>query len=166
RRDGLPDLARPPPRGLRRRPPRAVCGRRAARRRDRGAGRRRPARPAAPGRRLHLRVGTGGGAAAAGRRAAARRHRGGQRRDRDRRGHPGPPGPGGGARGGTGGAGIGDTRAAAFLELTTVNIPTYELGAIAARRILAGAAEEVTILPHRLVPRATTTRRRAQSAAR
>ena len=59
-------------------------------------------------------------------------------------------------------AGIGDTRLARFLDLSTVSIPTYELGAIAARRILA--AEPVsdwapTILPHRLVPRLTTARR-------
>jgi DNA-binding LacI/PurR family transcriptional regulator len=44
-----------------------------------------------------------------------------------------------------------------------VSIPTYELGAIAARRVLAGGEPDdrtSTILPHRLVPRATTARRR------
>lgn len=58
--------------------------------------------------------------------------------------------------------GIGDTRPARYLELTTVNIPTYELGAIAARQIVAARdrqADSETILPHRLVPRATTARR-------
>jgi LacI family transcriptional regulator len=58
--------------------------------------------------------------------------------------------------------GIGNTRLAHFLDLTTVSVPTYELGAIAARRILGGETGEVdavTILPHRLVTRATTSRR-------
>lgn len=69
-------------------------------------------------------------------------------------------------------AGIDDTRASRFVDLTTVAVPMYELGALAARRILdsewersgppgtspdgaAGAA----ILPHRVVPRSTTSRR-------
>jgi LacI family transcriptional regulator len=61
-------------------------------------------------------------------------------------------------------AGIGNTRLAHFLDLTTVSIPTYELGAIAAQRVLAeepspADAESATILPHRLVMRATTSRR-------
>ena len=60
-------------------------------------------------------------------------------------------------------AGIDDTRPSRFVDLTTVSVPMYELGAIGARRILE---EEVdgrlpTILPHRLVPRGTTARRRA-----
>jgi LacI family transcriptional regulator len=57
-------------------------------------------------------------------------------------------------------AGIGDTRTARLVELTTVSIPLYELGAMAARRITAGdtAGGEV-ILAHRLVPRGTTRRR-------
>jgi LacI family transcriptional regulator len=59
-------------------------------------------------------------------------------------------------------AGIGDTRVSRFLDLTTVNVPTYELGALAARRILE--ADETpppaeTILSHRLVARSTTSRR-------
>ena len=36
-------------------------------------------------------------------------------------------------------AGIDDTRPARFVELTTVNLPLYDLGAVAARHILAGA---------------------------
>jgi LacI family transcriptional regulator len=56
-------------------------------------------------------------------------------------------------------AGIGDTRSARLLDLTTVSIPLYELGAMAARRITArdATAGEV-ILAHRLVPRGTTRR--------
>lgn len=58
-------------------------------------------------------------------------------------------------------AGIDDTRASRFVDLTTVSVPMYELGAIAARRILepppGGTGR--TILPHRLVPRSTTMRR-------
>lgn len=56
-------------------------------------------------------------------------------------------------------AGVGDTRIARFLDLTTVSIPTYELGATAARRILAADRSHDgtrTVLPHRLVPRRTT----------
>jgi LacI family transcriptional regulator len=61
-------------------------------------------------------------------------------------------------------AGVGDTRPARFLELTTVSVPTYELGASAARRIVAGRSDETEIhvvIPHRLVPRATSARRAA-----
>ena len=61
-------------------------------------------------------------------------------------------------------AGIGDTRPARFLELTTVSVPTFELGASAARRIIAGggaASEGNAVMPHRLVPRATSARRPA-----
>jgi LacI family transcriptional regulator len=60
-------------------------------------------------------------------------------------------------------AGIDDTRPARFVELTTVNLPLYDLGAVAARHILAGPGEEQpgdVVLPHRLVPRRTTARRR------
>ena len=58
-------------------------------------------------------------------------------------------------------AGIDDTRPARFVELTTVNLPLYDLGAVAARYILAGAGEAAgeVVLPHRLVPRRTTARR-------
>jgi LacI family transcriptional regulator len=59
-------------------------------------------------------------------------------------------------------AGIDDTRPARFVELTTVNLPLYDLGAVAARHILAGpegTAEDV-VLAHRLVPRRSTARRR------
>jgi LacI family transcriptional regulator len=59
-------------------------------------------------------------------------------------------------------AGIDDTRPARFVELTTVNLPLYDLGAVAARHILAGeeASEEDVVLAHRLVPRRSTARRR------
>jgi LacI family transcriptional regulator len=61
-------------------------------------------------------------------------------------------------------AGIDDTRPARFVELTTVNVPLYGLGAVAARAILAGHSEEKepsadVVLPHRLIPRGTTARR-------
>ena len=59
-------------------------------------------------------------------------------------------------------AGIDDTRPARFVELTTVNLPLYDLGAVAARHILAGPgeAEDDVVLAHRLVPRRSTARRR------
>lgn len=59
-------------------------------------------------------------------------------------------------------AGIDDTRASRFVDLTTVSIPMYELGAIAARRVLDPTSSDTdrTVLPHRLVPRGTTARRR------
>ncbi len=58
-------------------------------------------------------------------------------------------------------AGIDDTRPARFVELTTVNLPLYDLGAVAARHIVAGPDEPPgeVVLPHRLVPRRTTARR-------
>ncbi len=60
-------------------------------------------------------------------------------------------------------AGIDDTRPARFVELTTVAVPLYELGAVAAREILAerrnGETLQDSILPHRLTPRGTTARR-------
>jgi LacI family transcriptional regulator len=62
-------------------------------------------------------------------------------------------------------AGIDDTRPARFVELTTVNLPLYDLGAVAARHILAGPEDEAgnsenVVLAHRLVPRRSTARRR------
>lgn len=58
-------------------------------------------------------------------------------------------------------AGMTDTRLARFSDITTVSIPLYQFGAIAARRIIAGeeGSDEETILPHRLVPRSSTARR-------
>ena len=47
-----------------------------------------------------------------------------------------------------------DTRLARFSDLTTVNIPLYQFGAIAARRVIAGernSEPRETVLPHRLV---------------
>jgi LacI family transcriptional regulator len=61
-------------------------------------------------------------------------------------------------------AGMTDTRQARFSDLTTVNIPLYQFGAVAARGIIAGENDGVgdeTILPHRLVPRSTTARQAA-----
>jgi LacI family transcriptional regulator len=61
-------------------------------------------------------------------------------------------------------AGMTDTRLARFSDLTTVNIPLYQFGAIAARRVIANEADSSpaeTVLPHRLVPRSTTARREA-----
>jgi LacI family transcriptional regulator len=63
-------------------------------------------------------------------------------------------------------AGMTDTRQARFSDLTTVNIPLYQFGAVAARGILAGEGDgmgDETILPHRLVPRSTTARRAGDS---
>jgi LacI family transcriptional regulator len=58
-------------------------------------------------------------------------------------------------------AGIDDLRIARFTGLTTVSLPLYEIGAMAARRIIdAEAAEDgTTVLAHRLMPRETTGRR-------
>jgi len=55
-------------------------------------------------------------------------------------------------------AGIDDTRPARLVDLTSVSLPLHELGEMAARVILEGAEADV-VLPHRLVPRATTARR-------
>ena len=64
-------------------------------------------------------------------------------------------------------AGIGDTRTARFVDLTTVSIPLYELGAMAARRITAGdTTTGEVILTHRLVPRGTTCRRGPEPGGR
>ncbi|MEV0729938.1 LacI family DNA-binding transcriptional regulator [Polymorphospora sp. NPDC050346] len=63
-------------------------------------------------------------------------------------------------------AGIDDLPVARFVGLTTVSLPLYELGAMAARRVIdagtAGPAPDPgppVVLPHRLVPRETTARR-------
>ncbi|MGH3240612.1 MAG: LacI family DNA-binding transcriptional regulator [Spirillospora sp.] len=64
-------------------------------------------------------------------------------------------------------AGIDDLRVARFVGLTTVSLPLYEMGAMAARHIIdtppesATAPAETTALSHRLIPRDTTARRRA-----
>jgi LacI family transcriptional regulator len=59
--------------------------------------------------------------------------------------------------------GIDDTRPAYFVDLTTVKLPLYDLGALAARSVLAehgdAARPESLVLPHELVPRGTTARR-------
>jgi LacI family transcriptional regulator len=58
-------------------------------------------------------------------------------------------------------AGVDGTRDAALLDLTTVKLPMYELGAAAARLIVE--AEETlpptrAIVPHRVISRGTTAR--------
>ena len=58
-------------------------------------------------------------------------------------------------------AGIDDTRPARFVELTTVNVGLQDLGAAAARAVLARDSSEGerpcdVVLPHRLTPRSTT----------
>jgi LacI family transcriptional regulator len=55
-------------------------------------------------------------------------------------------------------AGIDDTRPARLVDLTSVSLPLHELGEMAARMILEGALGNV-VLPHRVVPRATTAAR-------
>jgi LacI family transcriptional regulator len=55
-------------------------------------------------------------------------------------------------------AGIDDTRPARLVDLTSVSLPLHELGEMAARVILEGAPGDV-VLPHRVVPRATTAAR-------
>jgi LacI family transcriptional regulator len=63
-------------------------------------------------------------------------------------------------------AGMTDTRLARFSDMTTVSVPMYQFGAAAARRIVAGEdAPPETVLPHRVVPRSTTARRRETAAA-
>jgi hypothetical protein len=43
-----------------------------------------------------------------------------------------------------------------------VSVPMYQFGAAAARRIVVGEESPAeTVLPHRVVPRSTTARRRA-----
>ncbi len=64
-------------------------------------------------------------------------------------------------------AGMTDTRLARFSDMTTVSVPMYQFGAAAARRIVVAEDAEVeTVLPHRVVPRSTTARRRATSSPR
>jgi LacI family transcriptional regulator len=62
-------------------------------------------------------------------------------------------------------AGMTDTRLARFSDMTTVSLPIYEFGAMAARRILGRAAEDSpdTVLAHSVVPRSTTAPRTATS---
>jgi LacI family transcriptional regulator len=65
-------------------------------------------------------------------------------------------------------AGIDDTRASRFVDLTTVGVPMYELGAIGARTIVDGSGRSIDVrteLPHRLVPRGTTARRAGSAPA-
>ncbi len=58
-------------------------------------------------------------------------------------------------------AGMTDTRLARFSDMTTVSVPMYQFGAAAARRIVGGESPPAeTVLPHRVVPRSTTVRRR------
>jgi LacI family transcriptional regulator len=55
--------------------------------------------------------------------------------------------------------GVDDTKYSQLMDLTTVHLPTYELGALAARRILdrGGPAQPMrTILPHRIVQRGSS----------
>lgn len=58
-------------------------------------------------------------------------------------------------------AGINDLPVAQFVGLTTVSLPLYEMGAMAARHIIDGAGTDAatTLLSHRLIPRDTTARR-------
>jgi LacI family transcriptional regulator len=58
-------------------------------------------------------------------------------------------------------AGMTDTRLARFSDMTTVSVPMYQFGAAAARRVVGGEDSPAeTVLPHRVVPRSTTVRRR------
>jgi len=59
-------------------------------------------------------------------------------------------------------AGVDDIRYAEVLDLTTVNVPMYQLGAMAAHAIFnweENPPPKQVILPHRVVPRGTTARR-------
>ena len=56
-------------------------------------------------------------------------------------------------------AGIDDTRPARFVDLTTVSLPLYDLGAAAARHIIEGAPADPLTLAHRVVARGSTARR-------
>ncbi|MFI0421601.1 LacI family DNA-binding transcriptional regulator [Spongiactinospora sp. 9N601] len=64
-------------------------------------------------------------------------------------------------------AGIDDLRVARFVGLTTVSLPLYEMGAMAARHIIdnpacaGGDDTTTTVLSHRLIPRETTAPRPA-----
>jgi LacI family transcriptional regulator len=59
-------------------------------------------------------------------------------------------------------AGVDDIRYAEVVDLTTIEVPMYELGAMAARLIIQDEENLPlkTILPHRIVPRSTTARAR------
>jgi hypothetical protein len=47
-----------------------------------------------------------------------------------------------------------------------VSVPMYQFGAAAARRIVVGEDSPAeTVLPHRVVPRSTTARRRVRSSS-
>jgi LacI family transcriptional regulator len=64
-------------------------------------------------------------------------------------------------------AGVDGTRDADLLDLTTVKLPMYELGAAAARLIVEAANSlppTRAILPHRIIPRGTTARSHLPSA--
>ena len=64
-------------------------------------------------------------------------------------------------------AGMTDTRLARFSDMTTVSVPMYQFGAVAAQRIVAGEdPPRETVLPHRVVPRSTTARRQVVARAR
>ena len=63
-------------------------------------------------------------------------------------------------------AGMTDTRTARFSDMTTVSVPMYQFGAAAAQRIVADEDPPAqTVLPHRVVPRSTTARRRVPAPA-
>jgi LacI family transcriptional regulator len=63
-------------------------------------------------------------------------------------------------------AGMTDTRLARFSDMTTVSVPMYQFGAAAARRIVLGEESPAeSVLPHRVVPRSTTARRRAPASS-
>ena len=53
-------------------------------------------------------------------------------------------------------AGIDDTRPAHFVGLTTVSVPLHEMGRRAAHTVLGGYNADDVVLPHRVIPRATT----------
>jgi LacI family transcriptional regulator len=53
-------------------------------------------------------------------------------------------------------AGIDDTRPARFVGLTTVRAPLRDMGRLAAETVLDRRAPESVVLPHHVVPRATT----------
>ncbi|WP_433332374.1 LacI family DNA-binding transcriptional regulator [Spirillospora sp. CA-294931] len=57
-------------------------------------------------------------------------------------------------------AGMDDLRVAQFVGLTTVSLPLYEMGAMAARHIIDASPDTetapLTVLSHRLIPRETT----------
>ncbi|MBB5079191.1 LacI family DNA-binding transcriptional regulator [Nonomuraea endophytica] len=58
-------------------------------------------------------------------------------------------------------AGINDLRLARFVGLTTVSLPLYEMGAMAAQHVIDALPGDATttLLSHRVIPRETTARR-------